>query len=532
MIKRPFSSLKELKDIQWRWVLLSGLLISVGTILIIASVIAVYSGYVFAVFPSDSNAANTMRIEQFAGIVGEYGSIACQYLLTLFVSSWVVRRVATAVNLHGTLIGFLGGVGMLTQVLIFSGDWGLVLHPFSLFMTLTTFTAVGAIGARLSTRYIAGQAQLYKASQAIQQTNSPHELINALGKQMARPHTAHFALWEILLQDSHGVPTAVSPLAQWSTHHAASTEIADFLNQQHLPTLSQLTDERPFIFKTSEATETAVWQLLGVRTVLLLPLIASSGNWVGLLTIGSTANSGFARGGDQDYITIGAQIGLVLDNIRLLAQAKETGVLQERQRMAREIHDTLAQGFTSIVMHLEAAEQGLPEDVSIVQRHLNQARQTARDSLGQARRVVDDLRPEVLESAPLHEAISRVVNNWQAHSSISTNFEAIGNNQPLHPEVEVTLLRGVQEALANVRKHAQAKQVSVTLSYLSDVVILDVADDGVGIEATQSGERPLSGGFGLIAMRERVAELGGDVTIDSEPQDGTTLAIRIPIGTK
>ncbi len=181
-------------------------------------------------------------------------------------------------------------------------------------------------------------------------------------------------------------------------------------------------------------------------------------------------------------------------------------------------------------MHLEAAEQALHDGAPATGRHLSQARQTARESLEQARRVVNDLRPEILESAPFDEAVQRVVANWSAQSGVTAVFTRTGDCHPLHPEVEVTLLRATQEALANVRKHARANNVQATLSYLGDVVILDVQDDGVGIAGDESsGKTAVSGGFGLVAMRQRVEQLGGQLLIESEPGDGTTVALSIPV---
>jgi signal transduction histidine kinase len=214
----------------------------------------------------------------------------------------------------------------------------------------------------------------------------------------------------------------------------------------------------------------------------------------------------------------------------LARSEREAGISAERQRLAHEIHDTLAQGFISIIMHLEAAEQALLDNSSSMQRHLTQARQMARESLEQARRVVNDLRPEVLESAPFDEAVQRVVADWSAHSGIAAVFTRTGDCHPLHPEVEVTLLRATQEALANVRKHARATHVQATLSYLGDVVILDVQDDGTGLYTDETGaEDTLSGGYGLVAMRQRVEQLGGELLIESEPDEGTTLALSIPV---
>ncbi|MCO6450630.1 MAG: sensor histidine kinase [Caldilineales bacterium] len=210
----------------------------------------------------------------------------------------------------------------------------------------------------------------------------------------------------------------------------------------------------------------------------------------------------------------------------LAASERREGILAERQRLAHEIHDTLAQGFTSIVMHLEAAEQAIGQDDQIVQRHVDLARRTARISLDQARRVVQDLRPRALEQATLAEAIERTAGEWTEQSGIETQVTVTGAGRPLHPAIEVTLLRAVQEALSNVRKHAQATRVNITLSYMDDVVVLDVQDDGVGL---QPNSTPGEGGYGLTAMRERVEQMHGSLLVESRPHEGTTLVIEIPI---
>ena len=211
----------------------------------------------------------------------------------------------------------------------------------------------------------------------------------------------------------------------------------------------------------------------------------------------------------------------------LAAAERRAGILEERQRLARDIHDTLAQGFTSIVMHLEAADQALPDDLDTLQKHLDRARETARTSLEQARRVVNALRPNSLDQRSLPDAIERTAVRWQEETGIPLTTTITGDPIPLHPDIEVTLLRATQEALANIRKHAQATAVQLTLSYIDDVVVLDVQDNGVAFAGAAAS--PLSGGYGLQAMRERAEQCGGTVTLESEPGEGTTVTVSIPI---
>ena len=213
---------------------------------------------------------------------------------------------------------------------------------------------------------------------------------------------------------------------------------------------------------------------------------------------------------------------------QLLTQAREAGVLDERQRMAREIHDTLAQGLTGIITQVQAA-QGAGDRPADWRRHLENAAQLARESLSEARRSVQAVGPEPLTAARLPEALAEVVDRWSGLHGVAAEVATTGTPRPMHPEVEVALLRTAQEALANVAKHAGASRVVLTLSYMEDLVTLDIRDDGVGFDPAAVGDRPQrDGGFGLTVMRQRVHRLAGSLEIESEPGAGTAIWAGIP----
>ncbi|MEV0840856.1 sensor histidine kinase [Actinocatenispora sera] len=211
----------------------------------------------------------------------------------------------------------------------------------------------------------------------------------------------------------------------------------------------------------------------------------------------------------------------------LLDQAHQAGVAAERQRLAREIHDTMAQGLTGIVTQLQAAEQAADEPARW-RRHFAAATALARESLTEARRSVHELRPEPLRTGRLSEALAEVASRWSARSGIDARVTTTGTVRPMATDAEVTLLRVAQEALANIAKHAGASRVGVTLSYLAHEVALDVRDDGRGFDPTAPSVRRTDGGFGLVAMRQRVEARAGSLTIESEPGLGTTISARIP----
>jgi signal transduction histidine kinase len=211
---------------------------------------------------------------------------------------------------------------------------------------------------------------------------------------------------------------------------------------------------------------------------------------------------------------------------QLVDQAREAGILDERGRMAREIHDTIAHGLTGVVTQLEAA-QATADRPATRDRHIENAARLARESLVEARRSVEAARPEVLESSSLPDALEAVARGWSAVNDIPADVTVTGEPLALHPEIESALIRTAQEALANVEKHAAASRVGVTLSFMGDVVTLDVRDDGVGFEVSE-GRARTSDGFGLTAMRQRISRVAGTLAIESEPGGGTAVSARVP----
>ncbi len=208
---------------------------------------------------------------------------------------------------------------------------------------------------------------------------------------------------------------------------------------------------------------------------------------------------------------------------QLVASAREAGVVEERQRLAGEIHDTLAQGLTGIIAQLEAAEHNRQHPETWT-RHVGQARGLARANLTEARRSVRALRPEQLDQASLPEAIGTLARTWSEGSAITAGLETTGTVVRAAPDIEAAVFRAAQEALANVAKHARATKVQITLTYLGDTLLLDVADDGTGFDAGAATD-----GYGLVGMRQRLGRVGGTLTVESPPGSGTILNALVPL---
>jgi signal transduction histidine kinase len=206
---------------------------------------------------------------------------------------------------------------------------------------------------------------------------------------------------------------------------------------------------------------------------------------------------------------------------------RQAGVLEERQRLARDIHDTLTQGFASIIMLLEAAEASLAPGHGS-RRHISQAMRAARDNLAESRRLVWALRPEPLADAPLPVALDRLAQQLSEETGIRTETVVTGRAVGLDARQETILLRAAQESLTNVRRHAGATAVTITLSYMDDVTVLDVHDDGVGFVPSSELDGMQRKGLGLRAMRERAEGESGTVSVESSPGAGTTVVVSIP----
>ena len=216
----------------------------------------------------------------------------------------------------------------------------------------------------------------------------------------------------------------------------------------------------------------------------------------------------------------------------LAEMSHAAGVLAERERIAGDIHDTLAQGFTSVLLLLQAVESSLDTDPGAARRHLDRVRQTAQENLAELRALVAALTPPDLTRTSLPEALSRLVDRSNAvlepsNAALEASPHAVlsvtGTPRGLPAEHEVALLRAAQEALTNARRHAGASRVEVSLTYAPDGVSLEVRDDGRGFDP---GLSPV--GYGLAGMRTRANRIGGAVSVRATPGAGVAVQFEVP----
>jgi signal transduction histidine kinase len=264
---------------------------------------------------------------------------------------------------------------------------------------------------------------------------------------------------------------------------------------------------------------------MGVHTILFVPMLIA-GRVSGFIGIRFSVRRDFRQEEIELTRALAQQATLAIQLTLLSAQSRQSAVMAERNRMAREIHDTLAQGFTGVIVQLEAAEEAISQGrTSEVPAHLEHAGELARESLREARRSVLALRPSALEGNPLGAALTDLVAKMTSGTAVEAKLTVDGEPRELPAEWENNLLRIGQEVLTNALRHAHPTEFQVRLLFAADEITLHLHDNGCGFDPMEGHE-----GFGLQGIRERTEAMGGKFTIASAKSQGVTISIVLPIG--
>jgi PAS domain S-box-containing protein len=263
---------------------------------------------------------------------------------------------------------------------------------------------------------------------------------------------------------------------------------------------------------------------LGVITILIVPMLIA-GQVEGVIGIRFTSKR-TCRLEEMDLAqALAHQAMLAIQLGRLSRQSRQAAVAAERNRMARDIHDTLAQGFTGVIVQLEAVEEAMSQGLTAKAGEcLARAGALARESLQEARRSVRALRPLSLEERDVCEALQNLIRRMTAGTGVQAEFNVCGQPPELPPDWEENLLRVGQEVLTNVLRHAQASKFNARLAFNKEAIRLDLRDNGKGFELAGRHD-----GFGLQGIRERVETMGGRLTIQSAKNEGTAISIVLPL---
>lgn len=263
----------------------------------------------------------------------------------------------------------------------------------------------------------------------------------------------------------------------------------------------------------------------GLRFHASIPLYAH-GKKLGVFNVASEGWQQLSPENLRILYTVGDLLGMAIERARLFAHSAEIGAVEERIRLAREIHDTLAQGLAGITLQLETAQALLEGDAASekIRASIDQALLSARRNLEEARRSVMDLRAAPLEGRSLPEALAWLATSFNQRGPAHFEYHLQGANQPMPNRIEAGLYRVAQEALENIIRHSGARRAALNLLIATDHVILEILDDGQGFEPKQIP----AGRFGLVGLNERVHLLGGRLEIKSTPGAGTALRVTVP----
>ena len=481
------------------------------------------------------------QLGQVVDFVSGWGAWAFFFAATILMAFQIVRKADDNVVLLGLFTGLIAA--FVDQAITSFIDPPVTPGGF------IGYTLLGLAGGYFGG--LAGRSTLsggvYRVSRQIGKEKDASAVAGAIGENLGGPGVDGVALWRIADPEDEATPVdSGSDRLQYTLWGSWRTN-----GQEDWPSgLDPGEEGAAMVVATGEQTWAAVqrpalppgkkisWEHLGIGSAILVPLGVTGETWKGLMMVTFRKRLRFSRRTVRAYLTVASQASLVLENLRLVEEARRAGlqggILVERQRLARDIHDTLAQGFTGVITNLTAAElTSGPRvvDASYAQ-YINDAKRIARDSLAETRRLVWALRPQALDRYSLPEAVDRLVEAWAEQTGVDATVATNGVQRELLPEAEAALLRAAQEALTNVHKHARASMVNVTLTYMNDRVVIDVLDDGDGFDptavTTTVGAQD-EGGFGLTAMRERVEQLGGKLIVESAPGEGTAIVVELRV---
>jgi signal transduction histidine kinase len=264
----------------------------------------------------------------------------------------------------------------------------------------------------------------------------------------------------------------------------------------------------------------------GLRLVVSTPLLAK-GKTLGAIDLGTDVMRTIQPEELSLLAGIGHQIGVAVENARLYGQAQQLAVIRERNRLARDLHDSVMQALYGVTLYAEAAWRRLDAgDASVTGEHLREIRSTAQEALREMRLLIFELRPPVLKQEGLAAALRSRLESVEQRVGLQTHFD-LSLESRLSPEIEEALYRVALEALNNVLRHSYANRVSVSLLQASGRVVLEVEDDGIGFDTTLVGRQ--GGGLGLRGMQERVNRLGGALVLSSAPNEGTRVTVEVDL---
>ena len=329
--------------------------------------------------------------------------------------------------------------------------------------------------------------------------------------------TPHLSYWNVQLAPEPLDPYNPRPIPLSAFLGIANCEL---MKDHHLPFVYSDLPNHP------DMEVFRAWSALrdGVQTLLTVPLIFGD-DWLGVFVVSHMQSHSYSPEALNLVTALAQQVVLALQLTRLADEAKQVAIVEEQNRLAREIHDTLAQTFTGITLQLNNAQYYATQDAAIAWDIIEQVKTLARSGLAESRRLVWSLHPDAEEYRDLAGSLQRSLIQLTLHTSLQTDLVITGTPQLVPPDIGMNLLRIGQEATTNTLRHAQAQTLQIELTFQPNAIALRIQDDGSGFDLQLAHDR---GGFGLLAMQQRCDRLRGQFMLRSQPGEGTCILIQIP----
>jgi signal transduction histidine kinase len=442
---------------------------------------------------------------------------------------------------YGVRLGLVVGLSAATvEQLIVLFEYPPVL-PNELLSYMIFGLSGGVVGGWFSVLEVArteiGERTLFNETINIARAGDPDRVAEAIGVMAGQCQVAGVGLWKTSPFSEHSV---MEPTGIWEADGRETFPVAALLGAVERRTRTR-GNAQNLLAETLNREAKRVWVDVGVRSAFVGPTICMGAESLGYLFVGFRRTTLLTGASRRRLLSAAAAAGLALEKLssieRQRRQDRELGVMEERERVSREIHDSLIQYLGSIAGDLDAAEMaGKAGAEEMIPHHISRAREAARLAASESRRFMRALRPVVLERSSFPEALKALTQRSLESSGIETTVKVIGEARPLPPKTEHDLIRIAQEALSNAQKHSHASLVTVSLSFEDDHVRLEVADNGVGLEASHATKgTSISNdvddptcGFGLQSVRERTERIGGQMSVESLEGTGTTIIVKAP----
>jgi signal transduction histidine kinase len=437
----------------------------------------------------------------------------------------VAFKVGSWVRSGGVRLGLLVGASAVgvEQTLVFFKYPPVV--PNELFLYGLLGFCGGAVGGWFSVlevaRTEAGERVLFNETANIARAEDPDRVAEAIGSLMGQDRVVGVGVWRT---DPFGSDAVAQPTGVWEANGPGTFPAAMLLG-----TVGWRASGAPrnVLADSLSPKVRRVWSGAGVRSAFAGPLIFMGGESLGFMLVGFRRATFFTGASKRRVLSAAAAAGLALEKAE---RDRRIGVMQERERVRREIHDSIIQELGTVDAQLDAAEMADEAGVSeMVGVHIGRAREGNRRATIEARRLVNELRSEDYNGSTLPETLAVLVKRFSEESGIHAVFGVSGEVRPLDPHAEHSLKRVAQEALSNARKHSGASRVDVSLAFGDGHVTLEVADDGVGLTDGMANEGPREdGGFGMRSMHERAEGIGGSLVVRSSKGAGTRVVFEVP----